>query len=185
MVFLGGKMKFIEFLSSTAILFFLLITILFGIIEKKNVFGLFLKGVVEGEKIVIELFPTLLALIVAVGMLNTSGFINFISNLISPILNIFQIEKALSPLILLRPISGSTTTAVATTLMEQYGVDSKIGLIASCIMGSTETTIYVASIYSSKVKVKDIKEVIIIGLIADFIGIVASCLAFDLGLMNF
>ena len=177
-------MKFIIFFSNIAILAFLFITILFGIIEKKNVLELFFEGVIEGEKIVIGLFPTLLALIIAVGMLNKSGIIYFFSNLIEPILNFFNIEKALSPLILLRPISGSTTTAVATTLMNQYGVDSKIGLISSCIMGSTETTIYVASIYSSKIKVKNIKEVIIIGLIADFIGIITSCLAFELGLMN-
>ena len=68
--------------------------------------------------------------------------------------------------------------------MKQYGVDSKIGLITSCIMGSTETTIYVASIYSSKIKIKNIKEVIIIGLIGDFIGILMSCLAFNLGFMK-
>lgn len=177
-------MKFITFLSSTSILFFLIITIIIGIIEKKNVIELFFQGVIEGEKIVIGLFPTLLALIIAVEMLNKSGIINFFANLITPILNFFKIEKALSPLIILRPISGSTTTAIATSLMKQYGVDSKIGLIASCIMGSTETTIYVASIYSSKIKVKNIKEVIIIGLIADFIGIISSCVAFNLGLMK-
>ena len=177
-------MKLIEFFSNTAILLFILITVLFGIIEKKNILDLFLKGVISGEKIIMELFPTLLALIVAVGMLNSSGIIQLFSNLISPILHIFKIEKALSPLILIRPISGSTTTAVATELMKQYGVDSKVGLIASCIMGSTETTIYVASIYSAKINVKNIKELIIIGLIADFNGIAMSCLAFDLGLMK-
>ena len=174
----------IDFLCNTSILFFILITILYGIIERKNVLELFFKGVIEGEKIVIGLFPTLLALIVAVGMLNSSGIINFIADLISPIFNIFKIQKELFPLILTRPISGSTTTAVATELMKNYGVDSKIGLIASTIMGSTETTIYVASIYSSKIKVKNIKEVIIIGLIADFIEILMSCLAFELGFMK-
>ena len=85
-------MKLIEFCGNTAILFFILITIFFGIIEKKNIFEIFLKGVIEGEKIIIELFPTLLALIVAVGMLSKSGFIYFLSNIISPILNIFKIE---------------------------------------------------------------------------------------------
>ena len=171
----------INFLSNSIVLLFILIIILYGIIEKKNVWGLFLNGVKDGGKVVIQLFPTLLALMVAVGMLNKSGFIYFIADLINPVLKVFKIEKALSPLILIRPISGSTTTAVATGLMQQYGVDSKIGLIASCIMGSTETTIYVASIYSSKINVKDIKEVIVIGLIADFIGILMSCIAYDLG----
>lgn len=174
----------IYYLSNSAILIFILITVLFGIIEKKNILELFFEGVKNGEKIVIELFPTLLALIVAVGMLNNSGFIQFISNLIYPIFSIFKIEKALCPLILIRPISGSTTTAIATELMKKYGVDSKIGLISSCIMGATETTIYVASIYSSKIHVKNIKEVIVIGLIVDFIGIMVSCLAFNLGLMK-
>lgn len=176
-------MKFIEYISQTAIIIFILIVVLFGIKEKKNIFNLFLQGVIEGEKIVIELFPTLLALIVAVGMLNASGIINKISDIIAPVLSLFKINSELAPLILLRPISGSTTTAIATTLMKQYGVDSNIGLISSCIMGSTETTIYVVSIYSSKVKVKDVKEVIIIGLIADFIGIVSSCFAYRIGLI--
>ena len=177
-------MRVVEYFSKMAIMFFILIVILYGLIEKKNVFNLFIKGAVEGEKIVIDLFPTLLALIVAVGMINASGIIENISNFISPILGFFKINKELAPLIILRPISGSTTTAIATTLMKTYGVDSNIGLISSCIMGATETTIYVVSIYSSKVKIKDVKEVIIIGLIADFIGIIASCTAFRLGLMK-
>lgn len=116
-------------------------------------------------------------------MLNASGIINIISEYISPVLNIFKINKELAPLILLRPISGSTTTAVATNIMKVYGVDSSLGLIASCIMGSTETTIYVVSIYSSKVKIKDVKEVICIGLIVDIIGIIFSCLAYKIGLL--
>ena len=95
-------MKFLNFFSNTAILFFILITILFGIIERKNILELFFEGAIEGEKIVISLFPTLLALIVAVGMLNKSGIIYFISNLMEPIFNFFKIEKALVPLILLR-----------------------------------------------------------------------------------
>jgi len=174
----------IYFLSNTVIVFFIFIILFFGIIEKKNVLELFLEGIKEGEKTVVQLFPILLALIVAIGMLTQSGFVYFISNCIEPILKIFKIEKALSPLILMRPISGSTTTAIATQIMKEYGVDSKTGLIASCIMGSTETTIYVTTIYSSKVKVKEIKEVLMIGLIADFIGILMSCFAFDIGLLR-
>jgi len=176
--------KFIDYFSKTAIMFFIIIVILFGFKERKNVFELFLDGVIDGEKIVIGLFPTLLALIVSVGMLKASGIIQIFSNCIKPVLEFFKINKEIAPLILLRPISGSTTTAVATSLMEQYGVDSNIGLISSCIMGATETTIYVVSIYSSKVKVKNIKEVVIIGLIADFIGIIASCMAFRMGLLK-
>lgn len=173
-------MKFIEFFSKSAILIFILIVILFGIKEKKNILSLFLKGIIDGEKMVLELFPTLLALVVAVGMLNSSGIVEIVSKFVSPVLNFFNINKELAPLIILRPISGSTTTAIATSLMKQYGPDSDIGLISSCIMGATETTIYVASIYSAKVKIKNVKEIIIIGLLADFVGIIASVIAYNL-----
>lgn len=177
-------MKIIEYISNNAILIFLLITILFGIKENKNILNLFISGVIEGVKIVYELFPILLALIVAVQMFNESGIIDYLSDVLYPIFKILRIDKGLIPLILVRPISGSTTTAIATNIMKNFGVDSKLGIISSCIMGATETTIYVATLYSSKVKVKNITEVICIGLITDFIGILCSILAFNLGIMR-
>lgn len=172
-------MKFIIFLSQTAILIFLGIVVIFGLKERKNLFELFIKGCYDGVKVVWDLFPTLLALVVSVGMLSSSGVVDWLGNFLSPIFKVFRIEKELIPLVLLRPISGSTTTAVATDIMKNYGADSKIGLITSTIMGATETTIYVVALYSSKVKIKNVKEVIFIGLLADFIGICVSVLLYS------
>lgn len=172
-------MSFVVFISETAILIFLGIVIIFGLKEKKNLFELFVQGCYDGVKVVWGLFPTLLALLVAVGMLSSSGVVNFISNIIGPIFNLLHIPEELIPLVLLRPISGSTTTAVATDIMRNYGVDSTIGLIASTIMGSTETTIYVIALYTSKIKIKNVKEVLLIGLLADFIGICISVLIYN------
>lgn len=173
-------MSFVVFISEAAILIFLGIVIIFGLKEKKNLFELFVQGCYDGVKVVWGLFPTLLALLVAVGMLSSSGVINFISTILSPIFNLLHIPEELMPLVLLRPISGSTTTAVATEIMRNYGVDSNIGLIASTIMGSTETTIYVIALYTSKIKIKNVKEVLFIGLLADFIGICMSVLIYNL-----
>jgi spore maturation protein B len=78
------------------------------------------------------------------------------------------------PLAMLRPISGSASLAVATDIMSKYGVDSLIGLIASTIMGSTETTLYTIAIYTSCVGIKNIRFVLWASLSADFIGMVAS-----------
>lgn len=172
-------MSFIVFLSKTAILIFLGIVIIFGLKEKKNLFELFVQGCYDGVKVVWGLFPTLLALLVAVGMLSGSGVINFIGSIIGPVFEFLHIPKELISLVLLRPISGSTTTAVATDIMSTYGVDSKIGLIASTIMGATETTIYVIALYTSKIKIKNVKEVLFIGLLADFIGISISVLIYN------
>ena len=88
-------------------------------------------------------------LFVAIGTLRSSGIIDAIVNLLSPILNLINFPSEIMPLALLRPISGSASIAVATDIMKNYGVDSSIGLIASTIMGSTETTLYTIAISSS------------------------------------
>jgi len=130
---------------------------------------------------VIQLFPTLLALLVAVGMLNASGIINKLSEIVAPILKLFSINKELAPLILLRPISGSTTTAIATDLMSRYGVDSNIGLISACIMGATETTLYTITILFGAVGLKKIRGVLIAGLIADTVAIITAIILVNIG----
>ena len=73
-----------------------------------------------------------------------------------------------------RPISGSSSIAIATDIMKNYGVDSQIGIIASTIMGSTETTLYTIAIYTSCVKIKKIRFVLAVALITDVIGILTS-----------
>lgn len=172
----------IEYISNISIIFFLFIVFIYGVKEKIDVFKLFVEGVFEGVKIVYNLFPTLLGLIVAVGMLKSSGIIELLSTIIAPVFNLFGIDKSLISLILVRPISGSTTIAIALDLMKEFGVDSKVGILSSCIMGATETTIYVATLYASKAKIKNIKEVIFIGLIVDLIGIICSVIAYNIGL---
>lgn len=176
-------MKFLQYFSSSAIVFLIAFIILYGVLEKKNVFEIFIKGVIEGEKLVISLFPTWLGLFVAVGMLKASGIIDFLVEKIYLIVKNFFVYKEILPLIFLRPISGSTATVMGTEIMKNCGVDTDIGLLTSCIMGSTETTIYVVALYASKLKNKNLKPVLIIGLIADFLCVVFSILALKLGMI--
>lgn len=78
------------------------------------------------------------------------------------------------PLAMLRPISGSSSIAVATDIMKNYGVDSQIGIMASTIMGSTETTLYTIAIYTSCVKIKKTRYILVAALIADVVGMLTS-----------
>lgn len=176
-------MKFIQFFSSSAVIFIIGFVIVYGIIEKKNVFEIFIKGVIEGEKLVISLFPTWLGLFVAVGMLKASGIIDFLVEKIYIILKNIFIYKEILPLVFLRPISGSTATAMGIEIMKNCGVDSNVGLLTSCIMGSTETTIYVVALYTAKLGKKNIKPVLVIGLIADFLCVIFSILALKMEMM--
>lgn len=98
-------MKIINYLSNLALPFIILIIIGYGIYEKKPVFDIFLEGAKEGIEIVLKIFPTLIGLFVAIGALKSSGILDFVINIISPITNIFNFPKEIMPLAILRPIS--------------------------------------------------------------------------------
>ena len=167
-------MNFISLISSAIIPIIITIIIIYGLLEKNKVYDTFIQGAKEGLEIVIKLFPTLIGIFVAVGILRNSGIIDFITNLLSPITNILGIPKEILPLTILRPISGGASTAIATEIMTNYGVDSKIGEIASTIMGSTETTLYIIAIYTSCVGIKKTKYVLLCALIGDVVGMLVS-----------
>ena len=167
-------MNLINYISSIAIPLIIIIIIGYGVFEKKDVFDIFLDGAKEGIEIVFKLFPTLIGIFLAVGALRNSGILDFCIKIISPITNVIGLPKEILPLAVLRPISGSASMAVAVDIMQNNGVDSIIGKIASTIMGSTETTLYTIAIYTSAVGVKKIRFVLIAALIADLVGIISS-----------
>ena len=167
-------MKFVFFISNLAMPMIILIIVIYGIKERKDVFDLFLEGAKEGIKITLNIFPTLIGLFIAIGALRSSGILDLINNIAGTFLNMISFPIELMPLAILRPISGSSSIAIATDIMKNYGVDSKLGNIASTIMGSTETTIYTIAIYTSSIKVKKTRCILLAALCADFVGIITS-----------
>ncbi|MEI3401214.1 MAG: nucleoside recognition domain-containing protein [Clostridia bacterium] len=152
----------------------ILIIIIEAIKNKIAVFDVFLKGATDGVEITLKIFPTLIGLFVAIGMLKDSGILDFITKVISPILNLIHFPGEVVPLALLRPISGSASMAVATNIIKNNGVDSFAGILASVIMGSTETTLYTIAVYTSSVKIKNTRGILIAALAADLTGILVS-----------
>lgn len=167
-------MAFINYISNIAIPFTILIIIIYGLIEKHSVFDVFLEGAKEGLQIVVNIFPTLLGLFLSINVLRESGIIDAFTNLVLPFLNLLKIPSEILPLTLLRPISGSASMAVATDIMKTFGVDSLIGLMSSTIMGSTETTLYTIALYTSAVRIKKTRFVLLAALLADFAGMLTS-----------
>ncbi len=167
-------MDFVNYMSNAAMPIIILLIIIYGLMEKNKVFDIFVVGAKNGIKIVLSIFPTLIGLFVAIGALRTSGILDLLINIIKPIIDLFQIPSEIMPLAMLRPISGSASMAVATDIMQEYGVDSSIGLMASTIMGSTETTLYVIAIYTGCVGIKNIRFVLWAALTADLVSVLAS-----------
>lgn len=168
-------MQFINYLSNIAIPFIVFVIVIYALIEKNKVFDTFLEGAKEGLEMVFRIFPTLIGIFVAIGALRSSGIIDAIVNFLNPVLKIIQFPSEIMPLAILRPISGSGAMAVATDIIKIYGVDSKIGLIASTIMGATETTLYTIAIYTSAVGIKKTRFIIIPALIADVVRNYNKC----------
>lgn len=169
-------MEFINYISIVAMPLVILIIIFQAFKERISVFDIFLKGATEGVEISLKIFPTLIGLFVAIGMLRSSGIMDFIIKLISPLLTILKFPEQIVPLALLRPISGSASMAIATDIIKKNGVDSFIGILASVIMGATETTLYTIAVYTSSVKIKNTRGVLFAALAADVTGIIISLL---------
>lgn len=167
-------MHVINFISNIAMPMIILLIVIYGLKEKNKVFDTFIDGAKEGLEITLGIFPTLIGLFVAIGALRSSGILDVIIRFVTPILDIVNFPSELMPLAILRPISGSSSIAVATDIMKNCGVDSMIGTMASVIMGSTETTLYTIAIYTSCIKVKKTRFILAAALIGDVIGIITS-----------
>lgn len=155
-------------MSNFIIPIFLLIVLLVGLFEKKNIYSLFIDGAKEGIKTVYNIFPYIFAISIISGLLNDTKILDNIS--------IFGISGKLLPLILMKPLSGGASTSIVVDIFKNFGPDTFLGVIASILMASTETTLYVISILSSKVKIKDLKIVIVCGLIGDIAAIISTIL---------
>ena len=155
----------------------IMIIIIIGLAQKKSVYTDFIDGAGEGMKILVNIFPPLVAMLVAAAMLKASGAMELLLNLISPGVDKIGIPKEVMPLVLIRPLSGSGSIGVLSGILNDYGADSVIGRIASVICGSTETTFYCLAVYFAKTRVKSIKRAIPSALIGDFASILAAAMA--------
>ncbi len=154
------------------IVIFLIVAI--GIGRKKDVYGLFIKGAEDGFQTVIKIMPTLIGLMVAVGVLRASGFFDFLSFMITPAVKFLAFPAEVVPFLLIKMFSSSAATGLALDLFKTYGTDSYVGTLVSLAMSSTETVFYTMSVYFMTVKITKTRYTLAGALIATLSGIVAS-----------
>ena len=161
------------YVSAAIVPLIITIVLFIGLIEKKNVYDIFCEGAKDGIKITINMLPTLIGIFLAVGMLRESGTLDYFVKVFQ-FLTKLDVPSEILPLAIIKPISGSAATALATDIMKQCGVDSKIGMMASVIMGSSETTFYVIAMYMSSIKAKRSRKVLIPAILADIASIISA-----------
>ncbi len=158
----------------------ILIIITYGLYKRINIYESFINGIKEGLKIIIKIFPTIFSFYIAIDILIKSNLLIDIANLISPLLNILKFPKELLAISIMRPISGSSSLILLNNIYTKYTPDSNIGRIASLIQGSTDTTIYIISLYFSSIGIKKIKYAMIVGLLADLAAIILSIILINI-----
>lgn len=165
-------MQFLIYISDALIPLMIFIIVASGLFHKKDIYSDFLSGAKSGIRTVVEIMPTLIGLMVAVGVLRASGFLDFLSDLLKRLPGGFPAE--LVPVGVVKMFSSSAATGLLLDLYKEYGTDSFLGLAASIMLSSTETIFYTMSIYFMAVKVKRTRYTLWGALLASLAGIAAS-----------
>lgn len=146
-------MQFVTALSSMIIPILVFYIVAMGLVEKVNVYEKFLKGAKDGMRTVINIAPTMIGLMVGVGILRASGFLEFLGHLIGKLTDPLGFPAPLVPVTIVKMFSSSAATGLVLDIFKEYGTDSRIGLMTSLMMSSTETIFYTMSVYFMAAKV--------------------------------
>lgn len=167
-------MQFLLFLSESIIPLIIFLIVTYGLLNRQNVYQDFLKGAKDGFLTVIDILPTLVGLMTAVGILRASGFFDFLSEILKKLMGPLHFPTELIPAAIVKMFSSSAATGLLIDLFKTYGTDSFIGLSASIMMSCTETIFYTMSIYFMHIHVKKTRFTLPGALLATLSGIAAS-----------
>ncbi|WP_226579473.1 spore maturation protein [Halobacillus litoralis] len=143
-------------------------------IKKIPAYEVFVDGSKEGLTIALSLLPFLLGMMVSIAIFQASGAMGAITKGLEPFLSVIGVPAEILPLALVRPISGTAALSMTTELIRTFGPDSFIGTLASVMQGSTDTTLYIITVYFGAVGIKRMGDALKVGLLADIVGIIAS-----------
>ena len=167
-------MQFFLYMSDLIVPFLILGIVIYGIRMNVDVYDTFIKGARSGFLTVIKIMPTLIGLMVAVGILRASGFLEYISGLLGRVTQYVGFPGELVPLTVVKMFSSSAATGLLLDIFREYGTDSRVGLIASISMSCTETIFYTMSVYFMTAKVTKTRYTFAGALVATFAGLAAS-----------
>ena len=167
-------MKALANLSDIVIPVLIFFVVGYGFVSRVKVYESFLKGAADGLKIVADIMPTLIGLLVAVGMLRASGFFDLLGNVLAPVTEAVGLPAQLMPLLVVKLFSASAATGLVLDIFRTAGPDSYAGLLTSMLMSCTETVFYTMSVYFLAAKVTKTRYTLPGALLATLAGTVAS-----------
>jgi|SRR5699024_7091572 len=167
-------MGVITLMSVWVIPLFILFVLVVAMKKKLPAYELFVEGGKEGIDMAFSLLPFLVGMLVSITILRSSGALDAFIQLISPVLTFLRVPPEIVPLALIRPISGTAALGLTAELTQTYGPDSFIGRLAATMQGSTDTTLYILTVYFGAVGITRMRYALKVGLLADLIGIIMA-----------
>ena len=169
-------MGFILYVSDYIIPFLFFCIIGLGLLNKKNVYDDFVRGAREGFKVVLDILPTLIGLMVAIGILRASGALEALAGAIQGYTKLVKFPSEIVPLVIVKMFSSSAATSLLLDIFKEYGPDSYIGRLSSIIMSCTETVFYTMSVYFMTAGVKKTRYTLLGALFATLVGVISSAI---------
>ncbi len=181
----GVIMGLLTFLSNLIIPIIIFYIIGYGLLAKTDIFDAFVKGAVDGMRVVFDIIPTLVGLMVAIGLMRESGFLTALSDLLAPFVQCIAFPARVVPLALVKMISSSAATGLLVDIFKEFGTDSREGYLSSLLMCCSETIFYTISVYFLATKdkkhsaVTGVRWMLAGALLCTFVGMAASLVLTD------
>jgi spore maturation protein B len=165
---------YFEYISLLIIPLFILFTVIYGTVKKVRVYDSFVSGAKEGPAIILNIFPYLVTIFVAIKGFQASGAFDYVKSAFYSMFAFLDVPIEAVSMAIIKPLSGSASTALFTDIVKTTGVDSMATQMSAVIMGSAETTFYVLAVYLGSVSIRKTRYLVPVCLVADFIGIVIA-----------
>ncbi len=169
-----------QIISLCALPAILLLILTMGLFKRIPLYETFTEGAKDGFKVAVNIIPYLVAIIVAISMFRASGIIEMLETVLKPILVHFNVPADTIPIMLVRSLSGSAALGIFSDIANNLGPDDYATKLSAIMVGSSETTFYVLAVYFGAVGISKLRYALIVGLLADFIGIVSAILVCNL-----
>ena len=167
-------------LSLWALPAIILLILTMGLVKKVPLYGVFTDGAKDGFKVAVNIIPYLVAIIVGISMFRASGILEWLEQICAPLLSYFNIPADTLPIMIVRSLSGSAALGIFSDIANNSDINSYAIKLAAIMVGSSETTFYVLAVYFGSVGISKLRYALLVGLLADFIGIVAAILVCNL-----
>ena len=172
--------QIMQVISLWALPSILILILTMGLFKKIPLYETFTDGAKDGFKVAVNIIPYLVAIIVGISMFRASGIIEYIGQIFAPILTKFNVPADTIPIMIVRSLSGSAALGVFSDIANNLGPDDYATKLSAVMVGSSETTFYVLAVYFGAVGISKLRYALLVGLLADFIGILAAILVCNL-----